>query len=201
MTISTPWGTPDDEIVYAEGVTFYRTPSHGGFWLDHERNAKLHPLLRESSGWYEEDCAWSKVVFTFPELFSEKDREAALATVKHWYPDAYEAITGVALRPGESLVKDERRFKKAHVDDWVVISAIRSDRHPGMVECAATGGGARPAIAERHYLVPENEYARSGRFGFVIDEARHAFRDGPDAMEVEPREEQEPGRERASREG
>lgn len=94
MTIRTPWGTPDDEIVYAEDVTFYR-------------------------------------------------------------------------------LKDERRFKKEHAGDWLAISVIRSDRHPRMIECVATRGGACPAIAELRYLVLENEYAKSGRFGFVIDEARH----------------------------
>ncbi|MBM3553591.1 MAG: hypothetical protein FJX45_18035, partial [Alphaproteobacteria bacterium] len=78
--------------------------------------------MRERSGWYEEDSAWSKVAFTFPELFLEKDRAAAIVTLKNWYPAAYEAIAGVTLAPGESVVKDERRFRQEHADDWVVIS-------------------------------------------------------------------------------
>lgn len=36
----TPWGKADYEKVYAEGIVFYGTPSHGGFKLDRERNAR-----------------------------------------------------------------------------------------------------------------------------------------------------------------
>ena len=62
--------------------------------------------------------------------------------------------------------------------DWVVISAIRSDHHPGMTECVATLGGDRRAAEQRRYLVPSDEYD-AGRFGFVINEARHRLYDGP----------------------
>ncbi|WP_420404216.1 DUF7007 domain-containing protein [Nisaea sp.] len=183
----TPWGKADYEKVYAEGIVFYGTPSHGGFKLDRERNAKVHPALRERDGFYEEDCAWAKVAFTFPDVFSEKDREAAIRTLKEWYPDEYETVAGVILAPGESHAKDERLFLERHANDWIVISAIRSDQHPGMVECIATIGGRRGQwgksdSAERRYLVPDAEYDRRGKFGFVIDPTRHALYDGPSSF-------------------
>jgi hypothetical protein len=183
----TPWGKADYEKVYAEGIVFYGTPSHGGFKLDRERNAKVHPALRERGGFYEEDCAWAKVAFTFPNVFSEKDREAAIRTLKECYPDEYETVAGVILAPGESHVKDERLFLERHANDWIVISAIRSDQHPGMVECIATIGGRREQwgksdSAERRYLVPDAEYGRRGKFGFVIDPTRHALCDGPSSF-------------------
>lgn len=183
----TPWGKADYEKVYAEGIVFYGTPSHGGFKLDRERNAKVHPALRERDGFYEEDCAWAKVAFTFPDVFSEKDREAVIRTLKEWYPDEYETVAGVILAPGESHVKDERLFLERHANDWIVISAIRSDQHPGMVECIATIGGRRghwgkPDSTERRYLVPDAEYDRRGKFGFIIDPTRHALYDGPSSF-------------------
>jgi len=49
---------------------------------------------------------------------------------------------------------------------------VRSDSHPGMVDCVATMGGARGAVPVRHYRVPVGEYA-PGAFGFVIDPDRH----------------------------
>lgn len=50
------------------------------------------------------------------------------------YPDAWEAITGIVLAPGQSWKKDPRLFYKEHASDWIVISAIRSDQHPGFTE-------------------------------------------------------------------
>jgi len=47
-----------------------------------------------------------------------------------------------------------------------------------MTECVATLGGDRRAAEQRRYLVPSDEYD-PGRFGFVIDEARHRLYDGP----------------------
>jgi len=181
--VLTPWGVADYAREYAEGIVFYGTPSHGGFKLDRERNAKVHPALRERDGFYEEDCAWAKVAFTFPNVFSEKDREAAIRTLKDWCPDEYEAVTGETLAPGDSHIKDQRLFHECHAQDWVVISAIRSDQHPGMVECIATLGGKRGEWGKsdrekRRYLVPDAEYNRRGKFGFIIDPIRHEHCDG-----------------------
>ena len=96
-------------------------------------------------------------------------------------PDAWEAIHGRSLKPGESHEKDRRAFERDHASDWIVISAIRSDQHSGMTECVATLGGDRNARETRRYLVPSDEY-HVGRFGFVIDEARHRLYDGPSSF-------------------
>ena len=84
---------------------------------------------------------------------------------------------GVTLAPGESHVKDERRFKCDHAKDWIVISALRSTQRPGFVDCVATIGGKRDGSREQRFLVPSSEY-EVGRFGFVIDPARHAAYSG-----------------------
>ncbi|MEI2384738.1 hypothetical protein [Breoghania sp. JC706] len=182
--VHTPWGVADYAREYAEGIVFYSTPSHGGFKLSAERLAQMHTALREKDGWFEEDCAWAKVAFAFPEWFTDAQHEAAIRTLKDWCPDEYEAVTGEALAPGESHIKDQRLFHECHAQDWVVISAIRSDQHPGMVECIATIGGrcgqwGKPDSAERRYLVSNQEYDQRGKFGFVIDPDRHALCDGP----------------------
>ena len=82
------------------------------------------------------------------------------------------------LLPGESHEKDRRAFERDHASDWIVISAIRSDHQRGMTECVATLGGDRRAAEQRRYLVPSDEY-QIGRFGFVINEARHRLYGGP----------------------
>jgi len=170
----TPWGTSQGATVYAEGVECHSTAGHGGFKLSAERNRKVHPLLRVRGGFYEEDEAWAIVAITFPHLFTAFERRCAERTMKDSFPDAWEAITGTVLAPGEPRTKDQRAFEAEHAGDWIVVSALTSEQHPGFVECVATPGGHRgPGTEERRFLVPSSEYS-VGRFGFVIDPDRHA---------------------------
>ncbi|MET4213878.1 hypothetical protein [Bradyrhizobium sp. LA2.1] len=172
----TPWGTSQGTTVYAEGVICHSTAGHGGFHLTPERNAQVHPILRSDDGYYEEDCAWAIVAITFPHLLTSYERRCAERTIKASWPDAWEAIFGTILAPGESYEKDRRAFEQAHADDWIVISAITSSHQKGFVECVATPGGRRGAgTEERRFLVPSCEY-KVGRFGFVVDpERRHVY--------------------------
>lgn len=171
-TASTPWGRSQGSLSYAEGVVCHSTASHGGFHLVAARNQRVDPLLRNRDGWYEEDGEWAKVALTFPELFTDREREGATRLLRNFEPDAWEAIHGVVLLPGESRVKDERQFRLDHAGDWIVVAALRSVSHPGQVECSAALGGDRKAQPRRHFLVPSDDYD-AGRFGFVIDESCH----------------------------
>ena len=181
-TAHTPWGPSQGATIYADGVTCHSTAGHGGFHLSAERNAQVHPMLRASDGYYEEDECWAIVAITFPDLFTAFERRCAERTVKDSFPDAWETIFGMILAPGESRTKDQRAFEARHAGDWVVVSAITSDRQPGFVECVATRGGARgQRMEERRFLVPSAEY-NVGRFGFVIDPDRHAAYDGPSSF-------------------
>lgn len=179
---SMPWGPSQGAVRYGEGVVFHSTSGHGGFHLSAERNAKVHPLLREVGGWYEEDAAWAAVARAWPELFTGLERRQAEETLRYSWPGAWEAIHGRVLRPGESRTRDAEAFARDHAEDWVVISAIYSDHHPGFTEVVATRGGRRdPVAAERRFLVPSRDY-KVGPFVFVIDEARHAVYDGPSSF-------------------
>jgi len=168
----TPWGMSQGSEVYADGVAFHSTASHGGFRLDEARRAAMLPALRVEGGWYEEDCEWAKVALAFPELFTTRERRMAEKTLRHDFPDCWEAVHGRLLAPGESFDKDRRLFEEAHAQDWIVISASQSQGSPGVVECVAALGGKRDRRPYRGFLVPNDEY-RSGPHGFVIDEARH----------------------------
>ena len=182
--VPTPWGMSQRTTVYAEGIECHTTAGHGGFQLSAERNRDVHPLLRSRDGFYEEDSAWAIVAITFPHLFTAFERCCAERSIKDWWPDAWETIFGTVLAPGESHVKDRRAFEAVHAGDWVVISALRSDHHPGMTEVIATRGGKREHNAEeRRFLVPSSEY-EPARFGFVIDVDRHRSYDGPSSFVV-----------------
>ena len=182
QSFGTPWGWSQMATVYAEGVVSHVTASHGGFHLSPERNAQVHASLRSADCFYEEDCCWAAVAITFPDLFTGYERRIADATCKAWQPDAWEAIHGVVLAPGQSHVKDRRTFEGDHAYDWVVTAALRSDHQDDMTEVIATRGGQRGAgVAERRYLVPSSEY-EVGRYGFVIDETRHQPYSGPSSF-------------------
>ncbi|MFT4161084.1 DUF7007 domain-containing protein [Shinella sp.] len=179
IAASTPWGASQGATIYADGVIFYDTASHGGFHLSAERNSQIHSMLRCDAGWYEEDECWAIVAIHFPHLFTGFERRCAERTLKDSWPDAWETIFGTVLRPGESRERDRLSFETQHAADWIVIAAITSDYEKGFVECVATRGGKRgPNVEERRFLVPSTEY-RVGQFGFVIDEARHRAWDGP----------------------
>lgn len=83
---ATPWGRADFQIVYAAGITFFSTPSHGGFYVSPTlRNAmpepyRSHPPFCRQPGWYEEDCDWAVVALSFPQFFSPEELEAASRT-------------------------------------------------------------------------------------------------------------------------
>ena len=80
------------------------------------------------------------LAITFPHLFAGYERRCADRTIKDSWPDAWEAIFGIVLQPGESREKDRRAFEMEHADDWIVVSAITSDQQPGFVEVVATPG-------------------------------------------------------------
>jgi hypothetical protein len=83
MSASTPWGGSQMAVVYAEGVVAHSTAGHGGFHLSADRNAKVHPLLRKHTPWYEEDCEWAVVAITFPGLFTGYERSLADKTIRN----------------------------------------------------------------------------------------------------------------------
>ena len=95
--ITTPWGRSDTATVYAEGITFYTTPSHGGFRLSPERAEKMPKEYREygdkwakgmhtySGEWYEEDCAALAVIATFHEdIGYNGDIEQVKSMLDYW---------------------------------------------------------------------------------------------------------------------
>ncbi|MBB4103105.1 DUF7007 domain-containing protein [Allorhizobium borbori] len=183
MSASTPWGGSQMAVIYADGVVAHSTAGHGGLHLSPARNAKVHPLLRKDSPWYEEDCEWAIVALSFPELFTGYERSTAEKTIRNTWPDEWEAIHGSKLADGESWARDRRTFDERHSADHVVVSAIFSDQHPEMTEVVAVVGGDRRSGDDgRRFLVPSIEYAGRGRFGFVIDPVRHAEYHGPSSF-------------------
>ncbi len=178
---STPWGMAQISRQFADGIILHSTAGHGGFHLDEIANAVVHPHYRNDDGFYEEDCEWAKVAHAFPHLFTTHERRLADRTLRDYFPDAYERVTGAILNGGQSHMRDRQEFESVHRNDWVVIAALNSDHQPGFVECIATLGGIRGEVGERRFLVPRSDYS-IGRHGFVIDPLKHQPYDGPSSF-------------------
>jgi len=91
----TPWGIADFATSFGPGVTFYTTPSHGGFFVA-TPDAMPESLRKRSDRycgfqWYEEDCEAALVVVAHPELFTPDERVRALGCVKAFYPTQHAA--------------------------------------------------------------------------------------------------------------
>lgn len=182
MAKSTPWGPAQHQRTLAPGIVEYMTASHGGIHLNAKRVGEIPPTLKrfiktadDGGAWFEEDCEWSLAATAFPQFFDDKARVSAEATLRNWFPEAWEAVYGRTLAEGESSSKDNASFLKQHSDDYIVTSALGSwhkDVPDGMVGCLACKGGIRTATATA-WLVPKAEYQQRGKFGFVIDPKRH----------------------------
>lgn len=165
------WGAVQGAREYSEGIVSVHTAGHGGFILDEERNSAVHPAWQAQNGQYEEDCHWAVVAMTFPDLFTDLEKESALRTVKNDYPHQLTAATGMVVAEEESHTLKAEAAARRNKNKWVVISAL-NDNALGMVRCTATIGGNRSSSTRREYLVPKDEYAMPVG-GFVIDEDRH----------------------------
>lgn len=165
-----PWGKIDHAVERAPGIVEVSTPGHGGIKLSPERNRAMPESVRRSGGWYEEDVDWSLVVMVFPEAFTSGQVSAARDTARHWLPERYMALTGETLTPETSRTLARRAFE-AETNDRFVVRSASSFTPSDTVRVSAFRASDATWKA---FLVDADEYAARGRFGFVVDESRHA---------------------------
>jgi hypothetical protein len=173
--LRTPWGLADQVIEIAPGIRSVSTPSHGGYKLDAKRNAQVHVAWRRSGGWYEEDCEWAIVAFTFRASFSAADVAHAIRSLKANQPDAYTLVTGESVRLEESHVLRERAEKdaaKGKLQSYVAWGSWHNLVPKGQVGVACKVDGRNGTGPERFFLIPEKEYELRSSV-FVVDPSKH----------------------------
>jgi hypothetical protein len=93
---STPWGTAQTARSFGRGIIQYSTAGHGGFHVSSGLLRRMDKDMRGDIyaplGWFEEDCAWSLVVLSFPERFSLQARLDAVDTAKSYYPQQFQRL-------------------------------------------------------------------------------------------------------------
>ena len=92
--MKTPWGMSDSQKEIGMGIICITTPSHGGYFVPNEtqklmkeevRNVSTFAGRSNSGVWYEEDCDWALVCYSFPDLFPKEAYSHALNTIKHFH--------------------------------------------------------------------------------------------------------------------
>lgn len=133
--METPWGQPDMITELGDGIKWVSTPSHGGCYMPPEKNKNIPDPLRHENGFYEEDCAWSKAAFFYPEYFREsydqnynkiistpeEVKERARKLIVDFFPFEWEEYTGSPILAGESRLKEEwikKRVKAGEIKGW-----------------------------------------------------------------------------------
>jgi hypothetical protein len=78
QAVHTPWGFAQSCTEYSNGIKFYETASHGGFFVPLELLERIpaeHRVYAKrwsgSEQFFEEDVAWAAIPCAFPELFDE----------------------------------------------------------------------------------------------------------------------------------
>lgn len=176
---STPWGPAQNAREFAPGIVFYSTASHGGFKLSPDRLAAMPALFREPEGWYEEDCEAAKVMVSFPEFFPAQMAPTASDTLRHYYPNLYEAHFKVTLQPGESYKKDKNQFLLDNQERYIGIAAWGSTAENNVPDgwvgvCCRRGGFSDPRNDERWVLVRQEDYQDRSEFGYLLPDTKTA---------------------------
>lgn len=74
----TPWGAPQDVSPKADGIVFFSTAGHGGYWLDSVRFAELKRKFPDwvsfggNERWFEEHSDICAVVIAFSDLYNDQ---------------------------------------------------------------------------------------------------------------------------------
>jgi hypothetical protein len=95
--MNTPWGKSDFSEKLISGITFYSTPSHGGYKISKKRWDSLHPVYKtvfnNNEQWFEEDCDWCLLYLAFADeirpIKGDKMIVIAEDTAKSMFPNAY----------------------------------------------------------------------------------------------------------------
>ena len=106
----TPWGQSDYQQEHGVGITFYGTPSHGGFKLSAKLNNQIPQYFRDATwgnlgaaGWYEEDCDAAIDIVLFADRFEAKAVADSLDLLAHYLPIEYQRWEAAKL---EAVIRD-----------------------------------------------------------------------------------------------
>ena len=128
--MQTPWGKADSAEMLCYGIGTVGTPSHGGIKVDRKHNSLIPEYMRNSGGWYEEDCDWAIPFCVFEvELLAGGDKWACKVitkgqhaeSLKTWHTAEFNRFYGQHVEDKYKTAEDAQA--KAVADGLPVIKA------------------------------------------------------------------------------
>lgn len=124
---SSPWGAVQTSDELAPGVLAVSTAGHGGLKLSAERNRAVHPALRQSNGWYEEDDEANIVAHFHPDVYPDADREQIAQRLRDNWPEEWEQATGEQLTADTSEGRARQLWQEEHQGEMATTWAAGTD--------------------------------------------------------------------------
>jgi hypothetical protein len=135
--------------------------------LSPTQNAKIHPAWRQARSAYEEDLDANIVVYSFPEFFTTEQIDSAAKTLRNWYPDEYEKVTGDKVAFEDSYKLRQRAFEESTKDSYMGVAAWGDWSETVPVGMVGVLLRHRVTSDEKYVLVPKDDYDARGTFQFV----------------------------------
>lgn len=174
IVYNTPWGRTETFKRFCDDIVFYSTCSHGGFRISSKFKKMIDSGWNRTKVWFEEDCEFAIVVYTFKQYFSDADYISAIDKLKNWYPYEYMNVTGEILTSSDSFIISRDEFNDRHKNDYIVVSAVFNKDDRNKVDVYAVIGGFNgDRNTTKRFIVDSDEYCKRNNHGFVIDLNRH----------------------------
>lgn len=171
------WGRVNHVYPHGAGIVFASCEGHGGFKLSKQRNQAIPAPLRNSDGWYEEDCeayivgAYHPIAFSHAETPTaaelDDNRRTCEQGLRDWFPDQWTELTGEECTTDNSFTMRSRASDQARLE-WQQAVAHEFVIDPSRLPDVAGLDGWNPVTVirrsdntSRTIMIPADHYTET----------------------------------------
>lgn len=171
--IHSPWGAVQTANELAPGIWDVSTAGHGGLMLSPRAQRRRSGLHARPGGPVRGRPRLGLGRPRLPRRLHQERGPRCAQISAQLAARPYARFTVKVIQPGKSYTLDRDAFEALHAADWIASTAFGA--WASFVERGQVGlcCQRRSDRSEAWFIVPEAEYAKRGKFGFVIDPARH----------------------------
>ena len=192
-----PWGAFQElPAELAPGILYGQCAKFACYRLSQERQLQIKEHWRlDTNGWYmEADHGW-RIILSFPQLFSAKERNKALIDMGEMQPFLYEIETGdstsaamflrpnLATRKRKALANPESWFALSHFPEWSLPGVGFGNSSRTVV--SAIKGNDLVRLIDAKGIWPADDSIQVAWFATDIGEFQERCRIGPDGAHTD----------------